>query len=50
MLFKHFTNEVITYFFNLSFIFFGNCVFAIDDSMHQDRLKKMAGIGKNLME
>ena len=35
MLFKHFTNKVLNYFFKISFIFFVNCAFAKDDRMQK---------------
>ena len=35
MLFKHFTNKVFNYFFNISFIFFANCALAKDDRMQK---------------
>ena len=35
MLFKHFTNKVFNYFFNLSFIFFASCALAKDDRMQK---------------
>ena len=35
MLFKHFTNKVFNYIYNISFIFFANCALAKDDRMQK---------------